>query len=104
MKKIIPYSFVIVVFLAILFPIVKFNKNGTVSEVENRSLATKPNHILNFSEYDNYFQDRFGGRNRLVTIANFIDYDIFNKQIRNNLAFKGKIIGFTIFPQMTEII
>ena len=90
MKKIIPYSFVIVVFLAILFPIVRFNKNGTVSEVENRSLATKPNHILNFSEYDNYFQDRFGGRNRLVTIANFIDYDIFNKEIRNNLAFKGK--------------
>ena len=90
MKKIIQYSFVIICFLVILFPILRFNKKGTVSEVENRNLATKPNHLYDFSAYDNYFQDRFGGRNRLVTIANFIDYDIFNKQIRNSRAFKGK--------------
>ena len=90
MKKIIQYSFVIICFLVILFPILRFNKKGTVSEVENRNLATKPNHLYDFSAYDNYFQDRFGGRNRLVTIANFIDYDIFHKQIRNSRAFKGK--------------
>lgn len=90
MKKIIQYSFVIVVFLAIFFPIVRFNQKGTVSEVENRNLATKPNNIFDFTGYDNYFQDRFGGRTTLINIANYIDHGISNKQIRNELAFKGK--------------
>ena len=90
MKKIVHYSFVSLVFLAILFPIAKFNKKGTVSQKENRTLAEKPDSPFKFSGYDAYFQDRFGGRNRLVAIANFIDYSVFHKQIKNSRAFKGK--------------
>lgn len=90
MKTTIKIIFLTIVFFELLFPIAKFNTKGTVSDTENRTLAKKPSNILNFSEYDNYLQDRFGGRNILIRISNFIDYTIFKKQIRNNRAFKGK--------------
>ena len=91
MKKIIQISFVSIVLLALFFPIMKFNKNGTVSANENRTLATKPEFsFLNFASYDDYLKDRFGGRDRLIKIANFVDYKIFNKQIKTAKAFEGK--------------
>lgn len=90
MKKFIKFSFVSIVFIAILFPFVKFNKTGTVSSTEKRTLAVKPDFtISDFSKYDIYLQDRFGGRDKLIRIANFVDYKIFNKPIRNAKAFKG---------------
>ncbi len=82
--------FVIAVFIILFVPIIGFNKNGTISDVENRTLATKPLNVLNFAAYDNYFNDRFGGRNQFIKIANFIDYNIFKKQVKNSSAFKGK--------------
>ena len=70
---------------------------GTISEREKRTLEKKPEFALtNFSQYDAYFQDRFGGRDAFVDIANFIDYKVFNSNGRvglgssNNGAVKGK--------------
>lgn len=91
MKKIAQIIFIEIIFLLLLFPIAKFNKEGVTSETENRTLAKKPTFSFNkLASYDAYFQDRFGGRDTLINIANFIDYKIFNKQIRNSKALKGK--------------
>ncbi len=90
MKKAIQLIYLTTLFLIILFPMAKFNKSENVSTVENRTLAKKPSFRLSkFSAYDEYFQDRFGGRNQLIELANFIDYKIFHKQIINSEAFKG---------------
>lgn len=97
MKKSVQISFIVVVFLILFLPILKFNLKGTISEREKRTLEKKPEFALtNFSQYDAYFQDRFGGRDAFVDIANFIDYKVFNSNRRvglgssNNEAVKGK--------------
>ena len=97
MKKSVQISFIVVVFLILFLPILKFNLKGTISEREKRTLEKKPEFALtNFSQYDAYFQDRFGGRDAFVDIANFIDYKVFNSNGRvglgssNNETVKGK--------------
>ena len=96
MKK-IQITFIVIVLLCLFFPIVRFHSKMTVSAVENRNLAAKPVLIkdgdLNtniFPEADLYLQDHFGGRERLVNIANFIDYNIFHKMHMNDRALEGK--------------
>ena len=91
MKKAIQIVFVTVVCLILFFPIIGFNGNGEVSELENRKLAEKPKFgWKSFVPYDSYFQDRFGGRNNLVELANWFDYEILHRSLHNNLAIGGR--------------
>lgn len=78
-------------------PIIKFNKTGTVSEKEKRNLATKPylfvDNRLNenfFTEYSAYFNDRIGGRQKLISLNAKMKYDVFRANFYNKLAIKGK--------------
>lgn len=98
MKRFIQTAFVICFITVLIIPIVCFNKNGAISEVENRNLATRPyifiENRLNknlFSEYSAYFDDRFGGRSHLITlnhkINNTLNRDSF---LHNNRALQGK--------------
>ena len=98
MKKIIQIAFIICALLFFAFPILKFNRNGTISEKENRALAAKPilfkdknfNEKI-FSEYDAYFNDRFGGRNKLIVLNNAVNKLLHaNSIIANGLALQGK--------------
>lgn len=97
MKKKIQVLFIVGVLLVCILPLVKFNRVGTVSEKENRVLVVKPylfvDNRLNqnfFSEYSNYLNDRFGGRNRLITLNKFVQYNILKSAVYNEKAFKGK--------------
>ncbi|MBO4601700.1 MAG: hypothetical protein J5651_00885 [Salinivirgaceae bacterium] len=91
MKKAIQIVFVTVVCLILLFPIIGFNGKGEVSELENRKLAEKPKFSWkSFVPYDSYFQDRFGGRESLVELANWFDYEILHRSLHNNLAIGGR--------------
>lgn len=96
MKK-IEITFIVVIFCCLLFPIIRFHPNETVSQVENRNLAPKPATIIEgnlnknlFAELNPYLQDHFGGRNVLITSANFIEYNILHKMRVNEKAFEGK--------------
>ncbi len=42
MKKIIQVVFILCILMIFAFPILKFNLKGTISEKENRALASKP--------------------------------------------------------------
>ena len=91
MRKLIQIAYISIILLLMLIPIFFFNIKEDISITENRTLAKKPefNEKL-FSSCDSYIQDRFGGRNKYVKFANFIDYKILNKRILNERAFKGK--------------
>lgn len=98
MKKIIQIAFIVCALLFFAFPILKFNRNGTISEKENRALAAKPilfkdknfNEKI-FSEYDAYFNDRFGGRNKLIVLNNAVNKLLHaNSIIANKLALQGQ--------------
>lgn len=98
MKKIIQVVFITCALLALSLPILKFNRSGSISERENRTLAAKPN-LFNenrfnknfFSECDAYFTDRFGGRNILISINTVINKTLHaNTVVANNMAVKGK--------------
>lgn len=96
MKK-IQIIFIVAVLLCLSYPIARFHSKITVSAVENRNLAPKPVLIKDgnfntniFPETDLYLQDHFGGRETLVNIANFIDYNVFHKLHMNDRALEGK--------------
>lgn len=97
MKQFIQISFVICFFIVVFLPLLKFNKNGMVAKQENRNLATKP-YLLKenrfnknlFSEYDQYLNDRFGGRNVLISLNSKVKYDVLHGALYNDKALKGK--------------
>lgn len=91
MRKNYKIVFVALIFILLLFPIVKFNFSGTVSALEKRNLATFPEFSLKyFKNLDSYIQDRFGGRDKLIQLANFIDYNVFHKSKHNAKVVEGK--------------
>lgn len=97
MKKFINCMFIFSFLLLLFLPIIKFNKDGMVSKKENRNLAELPIMFKNghfnldfFSEYDNYFADRFGGRNKLIAIDNIIQHAIMKGNYFNEKAVMGK--------------
>ena len=90
MKKFIHISFCTVIGIALALSIVNFNRQGNVLSTEKRSIAPIPKHITDFKDWDTCFNDRFGYREQLINIANFIDYDILHKTTKNSKAFKGK--------------
>ena len=87
-------------------PIVRFNTRGTVSEKEKRTLVARP-HIFDesqiektqynrkklnkkfFSQFDSYFCDRFGGRNKLISLNKFLAYNVLGANIFNEKAIRG---------------
>ena len=98
MKKYFQILFIIIVVFVFTLPVIRFNKNGTISEKENRNLATKPfilennsfNELL-FKEYDAYFSDRFGGRYRLINLNTRLKQIINGDSlIYNDNAIQGK--------------
>lgn len=98
MKRIIQAVFIFCILLIFAFPILKFNRKGTISEKENRALAAKPTLFKDnnfnekiFSEYDDYFADRFGGRNKLIELNNAVDKVLHaNSLIANEMALQGQ--------------
>lgn len=98
MKRIIQTAFIILFLAVLAFPILFFNRKGRISETEKRTLSAKPelltNHRLNqnfFSEYDSYFNDRFGGRNELVLLNAKINKLMNNSlYMCNDRAIQGK--------------
>jgi hypothetical protein len=91
MKKAVQIAFVAIVGITLLFPIIGFNGKGKVSVLENRTLAEKPKFSWkSFAAFDSYFQDRFGGRDSLVKLANWFDYEILHRSLHNNLAIGGR--------------
>ena len=96
MKK-IEITFIIIILCCLLFPIIRFHPNETVSQVENRNLAPKPAIIVEgnfnknlFAELSPYIQDHFGGRNILIDSANYIEYNILHNRRFNEKALEGK--------------
>lgn len=98
MKRIIQIAFITCALLALSLPILKFNRSGSISERENRTLAAKPNLFKEnrfnknfFSECDAYFTDRFGGRNNFIALNNAVNKILHaNSLIANGLALQGK--------------
>ncbi|MGL4986580.1 MAG: alginate O-acetyltransferase AlgX-related protein [Treponemataceae bacterium] len=95
-QKIIQIIFISLFCILILLPTLRFNRKGVKSDTENRNLATKPTLLkdgnLNrgmLRETDAYIQDRFGLKNRLVTLNNEINFKIL-KKIGNDRAVIGK--------------
>ena len=98
MKQKLQIIFIIFTLLGFSLPVIRFNKKGTVSEIENRTLANKPyifvDNRLNqnlFNEYNSYFEDRFGGRQRLINFNNSVKHKLNGKSlIYNDRAIQGK--------------
>ena len=97
MKKKLQILFIITTLVGFSLPIIRFNKTGTVSEKENRTLSLRPPLVrdgyLNknaFAEYSAYFDDRFGGRQRLIALNSKLKFDVFKAAIFNENAIRGK--------------
>lgn len=90
--------FIALTLLGFTLPIVRFNKSGTVSEKENRTLATRPPLICDghlngklFGQYSAYFDDRLGGRQRLISLNKLVDDSLNpNGFAVSSRAFEGK--------------
>lgn len=91
-------TFITLTLFGFALPIVRFNRRGVVSEKENRTLAALPllvcdghlNRTL-FSEYSAYFDDRFGGRQKLVLLNKFVNDKLNpNGFAVSDLAFEGE--------------
>ena len=108
MKKKIQVVFVVVVLGILVLPIITFDTEAVISEKENRNLADRPllfsDNRLNeklFSEYSQYFDDRFGGRQFFIALNDFVQVDLLqgNGKTFNNKAIKGRSGWFFyIFP------
>lgn len=91
MKKTIQQIYIITIVIILLIPMAKFNLKDSISEKEKRTLASKPEFNAKiFKSCDLFFQDRFGGRNELIRLSNFIDYKILFKRVLNDKAVKGE--------------
>lgn len=75
----------------LLVPILGFNRKDDVSALEKRTLAAKPEFDWkSFAAWDSYFQDRFGGRDGLVTFGNWFDYQILHRSLHTVRALGGR--------------
>lgn len=97
MRKKIQFIFIVAILVALCYPILFFNRDGAISERENRTLVTRPylfvENRLNknlFSEYSAYFDDRFGGRQKLISLNNLVQNKILKASPHNSIAVKGK--------------
>ena len=97
MRK-IQIIFILFCLAGISLPIFLFNTKGTISEKENRNLAQRP-HILNenhlnsnyFKEFSSYFDDRFGGRQKLINLNSFLKIKLNGDiPICNDRAVQGR--------------
>jgi hypothetical protein len=97
MLRVYQYLFLIFIFILLIFPITKIN-DAERSDEENRMLARKYQSIfvdgginLNFTqEFDNWFKDRFRGRDELVKLYKNINYYVLGSRIEDSNAFLGK--------------
>lgn len=91
----------LVLLLCILFmtavPLLFFQFNKTRDEEENRNLAVKPNFIvakrinINYSkEFENWFNDHFGGRKKFIKIHNIFEDFLHLGKSENDRAFMGR--------------
>lgn len=94
-KKI--YSIFIVIFFGlVLIPIITFDVKDEISTRENRTLQPFPKLFVDgevnniFSDLNNYFEDRFGGREYLIKLNNYINYELLKGSYINQKAVKGK--------------
>jgi len=97
MAKKIHAAFIITILCIMALPIVFFNTKGTVAAKENRKLAKTPQIFQDgrmngqfFSQCSSYFDDRFGGRERLSSLASKIRYKALHANIMNEKAILGK--------------
>lgn len=98
-KDFLRISFVISTLVILVLPIIFFDSKTTESQQENRNLAQRPNLFSNnsfnakvFSEYDNYLQDRFGGRKSFISLNSKLNKFLHsNASNFNDLAIKGKL-------------
>lgn len=90
MKKIISITFCTLIGIALVCATIFFNRQGDVFSTEKRAIASKPSNITDFKGWDAYFNDRFGGRDQLIDLANYIDRNLMDKTIKNAKAFQGK--------------
>lgn len=98
MKRILQVTFIFMTLVGFALPVLRFNRSGTVSEKENRVLAPRPpllrDGYLNdtlFSQYSAYFDDRFGGRQRLISLNSAVNNMLgANTVVANDKAIKGK--------------
>jgi hypothetical protein len=85
--------FILLFFVLIVLPLVLIDRKTNVSLKENRNLAPAPRLIedgkINFRfplNFENYINDRFGGRNQLVRISSGIQFGLLEK------LFNSKVI------------
>lgn len=97
MERKICIAFISAVCGMIAFTILCFNGQGVLSKKENRTLATKPylfkDNRINasyFAEYDSYLEDRFGGREFLISLDTKIKYNLLHGNIKSERAITGK--------------
>ena len=90
-------AFIFFVLIIMSLPILRFNFSGTVSEKENRALVKVPslrkNDKLNtdfFSDCSAYFNDRFGGREKLISLNKRVSYNVLGAAAFNDKAIRGK--------------
>lgn len=98
MKRILQVTFIFMTLVGFALPVLRFNRSDTVSEKENRVLAPRPpllhDGYLNdtlFSQYSAYFDDRFGGRQRLILLNSAVNNMLgASTVVANDKALKGK--------------
>ena len=98
MKKIIQISFVVSVLVIFSLPVFFFDKKSKISVQENRNLAEKPyifseNRINEniFKDYDNYLNDRFGGRQKFIALNKAVNTFLRSNALNfNEKAIQGK--------------
>lgn len=94
--------FFIFAFLVLIFsPLIFFDGKSVSSKMENRNLAVLPPltkdgklnlKIFKGKTYDEYFSDRFGGRQKYISLENTISQQLskLNPVMINDLALRGK--------------
>lgn len=107
MKKLLKYN-IVIIFLLIIFavPILSAFNNKTISNIENRTLAAKPEltkeRLLNgnyFSGWEEYMSDHIISRDEMIKSYTLLNMKILGKKKINNI-----IIGKenTLLPYYTD--
>lgn len=90
MKRVVGIIFCAFIVLTVLYSWIAFNRKGEVNGLEKRPLAVRPCRLADFPGWDAWLNDRFGGRDCYVGIANFVEYRVLHATIRQPVAFMGK--------------
>ena len=90
-------TFITITLTVLAIPVITFNRKGTTAVRENRMLAAIPCLIrdgnLNgklLPEYGTWLEDRFGGRELLLSLNAWVTYDILRARRFNERAIQGK--------------